>query len=87
MYTWEKALVQLLNQSTVSVYTHHSELFKGIEKYFDLFIKIRQGHVRSRSTRRVTSENTFCNFRSILHHALHALRLILININGQITSN
>jgi len=32
MYTWEKALVQLLNQSTISVYTHHSELFKGIER-------------------------------------------------------
>lgn len=65
----------------------HITLIKGIEKYFDLFIKIRQGHVRSRSTRRVTSENTFCNFRSILHHASHALRLMLININGQIISN
>jgi len=74
-------------QNTVSVFIHITQLVKGIEKYFDLFIKIRQGHVHSRSTRRVTSENTFCNFRSILHHALHALRLMLININDQIISN
>lgn len=87
MYIWEKALVQLLNQNTEFQFIHITQLVIGIEKYFDLFIKIRQGHVRSRSTRRVTSENTFCNFRSILHHALHALRLMLININGQIISN